>query len=70
MLKPIPCKKCGTARLHNREALYLVGRVPLLLKYPGRVLTTKCFCGTVNKLTRAEFDLLPNLDAKGTDAKA
>lgn len=62
MLRPVPCKRCGVAKLHNKEADYVMGKIPLALKRPGGVWTTKCFCGNVIKLTRSEFMAIKDID--------
>lgn len=68
MRKAVPCKQCGTARLHNEKAEYILGKMPDCLRRPGGVLTWKCFCGKVGKMVKAEWIALPDLD-KEIDAK-
>lgn len=68
--KKIPCKKCGTAKLSKTED-YIVGSLPARLMNRGGIFTWKCVsCGTIGKMTRPEFQAIPNekeIDAKGEE---
>ena len=61
MRKAIPCKQCGIVQLPV-QGDYIIGSLPHALMQRGGVLRSKCSCGRISKLTRAEWNSLPDLD--------
>ena len=61
MRKAIPCKQCGIVQL-PKEGDYIIGSIPHALMIRGGVFTGRCKCGRVSKLTRSEWNSLPDLD--------
>lgn len=68
MRKAIPCKQCGIVQLPV-QGDYIIGSIPHSLTIRGGVLTSRCKCGRISKLTRSDWNALPDLD-KEIDAKA